>query len=474
MNEREDKLRKISLFQQMTSIVLVFTTLLFTACGKSANDMKENGDLQSQDSLDTEQLNRGLGEFDKTATINRTVLLEKDGVKITAIGLEYDYDIELEIAIENNSGKNLSFSTEGNSINGYMTTGGHTGFNVADGEKQKEIINFEYDSLMRYGINEISDIEIGLKISDEDGNSVYSRLQQIKTSIYDSHNYEKEYYQDTILSEEAMNAFDYEMMYFSKENLYDEKGIKLLSSGLMKDSKGNPVLLLEFSNTTEKTVSISVYDVAYNDLVAESGIWEMELINPGKKCVIEINPEYNIFSIPQFWEVSGINDIESVSLTLKQGSEDGAGIKGREVPIKINVPDVKAEYDRTGSEVYNSNGIRIVYKAIKENPYEYSSDVNVFLLAETDSNDMLQICDVEGSLSINGVRTEYSFWPSRIKKGRANIIVIELEEDSLKNNNIYDISDITEIEIGLRIFVEDGEISTKNIDKPVIKIPIDE
>ena len=65
-------------------------------------------------------------EFKKTATIEETVLVDENGVKITAKELTYgNYAAELTLVIENNSDKDLSFIANSigyscNSINGYM------------------------------------------------------------------------------------------------------------------------------------------------------------------------------------------------------------------------------------------------------------------------------------------------------------------------------------------------------------------
>ena len=69
-------------------------------------------------------------EFKKTATIDETVLVDENGVKITAKELVYgNYAVELTLIIENNSDKDLSFIANSigyscNSINGYMVPEG--------------------------------------------------------------------------------------------------------------------------------------------------------------------------------------------------------------------------------------------------------------------------------------------------------------------------------------------------------------
>ena len=154
-------------------------------------------------------------------------MVDENGVKITATGLNYtDYSVDLELSIENSSGKDLSFSsgTVGyhcNSINGYMVSDGYLNCDVADGKKANETISFSYDALMLYGIDEIADMEIGFSMSDDDYNDTYSGPRQVKTSAFDAHDYGKDHYQETITSRAAMNTYDYDMTYFSQDPLYE-------------------------------------------------------------------------------------------------------------------------------------------------------------------------------------------------------------------------------------------------------------
>lgn len=67
-----------------------------------------------------------LGTFSKSAALAETIMVDESGVKITATRLSYNnYAVELELTIENNSGKDLSFISGSmgyscNSVNGYM------------------------------------------------------------------------------------------------------------------------------------------------------------------------------------------------------------------------------------------------------------------------------------------------------------------------------------------------------------------
>ena len=69
----------------------------------SSSDNSNSGDQPTQ-------ADETLGLFNVDATLEETVMVDEGGVKITATGLTYtDYSVDLDLTIENNSGKTLSF-----------------------------------------------------------------------------------------------------------------------------------------------------------------------------------------------------------------------------------------------------------------------------------------------------------------------------------------------------------------------------
>ncbi|MCI8601680.1 MAG: catabolite control protein A [Oscillospiraceae bacterium] len=428
--------------------------------------LPSDGVEQSNDK--SEQSNEELGAFNKNASLAETVLVDEGGVKITATGLNYtNYSVELELAIENSSGKDLSFISGSmgyscNSINGYMVSGGYLNCDVADGKKANDSIGFDYDELMLFGINEISDMEIGFDMSDKDYNHTYSGPRQVKTSAFDAHDYSKDYYQETIASRAAMDTYHYDITHFSQDALYDVNGVKLLSSGVMINRDGETALLLELENTTSDMVYVSTSDIAINGLVVSNSIWSTDAINPGKHGII--NVELSSVFNSEYWDIYGIKDVGSVTLSLSQRDSEGNDITDKS-SVEVVVPDVKAEYDATGKEVYNNGGLRIVAKTLLEDPSEYSSDVYVLLLAENKSGKTLSIDDVYNSLFVNNFMTSYFYSGRELADGECAALEIELRGNSLEENKIASASEIKEIEVKFEI--KEGRTT---IDEPTVKI----
>ena len=466
--------------KKLLSLLLTFCFIVpLAACGNSTGTENSDGsDQQSTSSSsasassgnNAEPSNDTLGIFNKNATLAETVMFDDGSAKITATGLDYtNYDVELMLTIENNGDKDLSFVSGSigyscNSVNGYMISDGYLNCDVAAGKKANDSISFSYDELMLYGINEIADMEIGFDISDDDSNHTYSGPCQIKTSAFDAHDYSSDCYLGTITSSAAMNTYNYSITYFSQDTLYDANGVKLLSSGFMQNSNGETALLLELENSSSDLVYVSTSDIALNGLVVSSSTWSSEAINPGKRGIIDI--ELSSVLDSEYWSIYGINEIGSVALALRQYDADGNDLADK-ASVEIVVPDAKAEYDTTGTEVYNNNGLRIVAKTVLEAPSDYNSDMHVLLLAENTSGKTLKINDVYKSLSVNGFMTNYYYYSKELADGECAALDITLLDSSLTENQITSASAIQEIEVGLEI--KEGY---NTIDNPVIKFAL--
>lgn len=439
--------------KKILSVLLAFALLIILpACGSPADEPPMTKSASIPDL--SAQTDKTMGRFHTDAILDETVLTDEGGVKITATGLTYTaYSADLNLTIENNSGKNLSFVSGSlgyncNSINGYMIDGGYLNCDVANGKKANASIRFNYDALMLYGIDEIADMEIGVSMTDDDYNTTYTGPRQLKTSVAETHDYGTDHYQNTITSGAAMNTYGYEMVHFSQDALYDKNGVKLLSSGVMTNRERETALLLELENTTGSVVYLSTSDIAINGLLVNSSTWSSNAINPGKRCIVDVDLS-DVLASP-YWNVYGITQVGAVSLSLEQCNADGMEIAA-ETPVEIVVPDVNVSFDETGTEVYNSNGMKIMFKDIVKDPSDYSSDLHVLLLAENNSGETLTIHDVYNSLSVNGFMTDYSYYGQELEDGQSAVIEIKLWESSLADNQISSASDIREIEFGLEI-----------------------
>lgn len=410
-----------------------------------------------------------LGEFDRSATISETVLVDENDIFIKATGLTFNnYAVELELLIENNSQKDLSFICESigysrNSVNGYMIEDGYLSSDVSAGKKANEIISFNYDNLMIYGIMEIADIEVGFDIKDMDYNQVLlTGPRQVKTSLADSYDYNTDYYKTAIVSDALINTYNYSVLFFDDDERYNQNDVSVISECIIVNQDGEPTLLLEIYNGSGDFVYLVTDDIAINGLLVNSYTWSTEAINPNKYGIVNI--ELSSVLNRNYWDVYGIKDVGKVSVSLEQKDEEYNSIS-TPTQISVTVPNAEASFDKLGEEIYNNNGVRIVSKIIVSDDSGYSNDMYVLLYAENNTGKTISIDDVYDSLSINGYMTDYSFSSIEIPNGDFGLIEIKLWESSLEKNNISTVADITTMEFGVEI--KEGYDS---IDEPNLTI----
>ena len=158
---------------------IVLWTDCSSACGNSTAPGGSEGDQASTGSGTSEnaptddgpeQSDEFLGLFNTNATLPETVLMDESGVKITATGLTHTaYSVDLQLTIENNSGKALTIGNAHGSlsVNGFMTDYLHYSQKLGYGQSAVIEIKLWASSLADNQIFSVSDIQemrFGLEI----------------------------------------------------------------------------------------------------------------------------------------------------------------------------------------------------------------------------------------------------------------------------------------------------------------------
>ena len=223
-------------------------------------------------------------------TIEETVLVDKDGVKITAKSIDTKslFGPELKLLIENDSGKNLTIQTRDVSINGYMIS---TLFSasIVSGKKSNDSITFMSSSLEDCGITMIADIELVFHVIESESYDLYfdSDPVVIKTSVFDGFEY----------------SFDE-----SGTLAYEGNGIKIIVKGLSEETLFGQEILVYVFNTNDKNVTVQVRDVSVNGFML-SAYFSCEVC-PGKHAVDSIT------FLSSELEENSIETIEEVELSF--------------------------------------------------------------------------------------------------------------------------------------------------------------
>lgn len=335
----------------MKKILLVLLSVMlalpFAACGKLS------APKTSETKIKVEK-NDGklMSKFDKSATIEKAVIYDENGIKITADKLTYtDYSAELKLLFENNTESSLSFVSGSsgyhvNSVNGYMVDDGYIYCDVDAGQTAEDKISLDFKSLNVFGITGIADIEIGFDITDDDYNSVETGPLQIKTTLANSYDYSENTYCKVIENGSFEKKFNCKINSFSKETLYDEDNIKITSAAVMTNKDNETIIALEAENNSDSEVVVCINDIYFDKLSVCDSVWSGNVINANKKCIIDIS----LNQLADYYEdeenAEKISEISNLTFTISVGESAYDTQDAATVTIPLQKIKLSAEKDK--------------------------------------------------------------------------------------------------------------------------------
>lgn len=444
------------------------TSTIIESENESLEESEESEEIStSQESEEAEETSMSQ-EFQSAADLEETVLVDENDIKITVTEIEYtNYAVELKLILENNSDKDLTFTsgTGGyscNAVNGYMINGGYLYVQIPAGKKAKDTIKFSIEELALYGITEIADIQLGFEVEDDNWNETQIGPKQIYMDTADSYDYVSDTYLKMMSSGIWEKLYKCTIDYFTEEELYNQEDVKIVSAVLLTNKDGHKHMLLEVQNDSDKQIGLIPSNITVNGLTICGSAWSADIINPRTRCLIDL-PFYSMLEEP-YWEILNMSTISDISFSFALSDTEKEKINQPE-EINISISEQTVAIDDSGEELYNEDGIRVIYKGLFEDSASYSENIHMCLLVENVSDVDIYIDGVYDSMSVNGFMTDFhsSGWDIPIRKYAVADIVLQWY--SLEDNAIAAIEDIEEIEMKLKI-KEGYDV----IDEPTILI----
>lgn len=386
-----------------------------------------------------------------SATIEETVLVDEQGVKITAKELTYtDYEANLKLLLENNSDRDLSFyaGTLGysmNSINGYMVPDGYIGEDVAVGMQVNVDMSFSLDQLSIYGFKDIADIGLGFQISDENGDYLVTGPLAIKTSIADSYDYSKDTFKDAMDGIVMPAVLGAKIDYSAEDALYDDQGIKILNEYVVTNKNGEQSVFMEIQNSSDKNLYATATQAEVNGILCSSAAGH-EMIVAGKRCVMSISLENMLGK--NYMEKLGMKAYKNFKCYFGVEDEGGNALGGNDIEIAFG-GNVKPE-DFTSEMVYDSNGFKVMNVGVVKDSAEYSEDLHLLLLVKNETDQVVDISDGLNDVYINKTKISDITVGQRTRPGSYALIDFMLMDYDLEANGI-DLSTITEATVKLEM-----------------------
>lgn len=227
-----------------------------------------------------------VGEKVKT-TVEETVLVDSNGVKITATGFSDDgiFGPELKLLVENNTSKNITVQSSYCVVNGYMVESSMS-IDVVAGKKANSSLSLMQSNISLCGIEKVAEITFELHYFDSDTWEDIADCGEftVTTSEYD----------------------DYTQVYDDSGFLaFEANGVKMVAKGVIDDGLFGPELVFYIENNTENYITISARDLSVNGFMVESSFYA-ELL-PGTKSFDSI-----VFMSSSLQEnsIESINNVE--------------------------------------------------------------------------------------------------------------------------------------------------------------------
>jgi len=264
--------------------VIILLSLAGCGGGNSTVQSPSNVSSSSQQGSSAQQTSNG------AETIEEAVLLDESGIKITAKDLDKDgfFGADLNLLIENDSGKDITVQATNSSINGYMIDA-LISADVVNGKKANDSITFMDSDLEIAGITTIADIEFCFQIYETSSydDILVSDPVIIKTSAANGYNYT---YDD------------------SGEVAYEDSDMKIVIKGLVEDDFFGPSIRVYVENKSDREFTVQVRNMSLNGFMVDA-MCSIDVC-PGKHCVDTISfMESDLTS-------NGIETIEDVEFSF--------------------------------------------------------------------------------------------------------------------------------------------------------------
>lgn len=225
-----------------------------------------------------------------TLSIEPGVLLDQDGVKITATGLVEDeyWGVGISLLIENSTDKNIDVMCNSVIVNNFTITDIFFS-TVTASNKANETLYLSSDELAAIGINTIGEIQIYFNVYDSDSSDTIldSDCITIKTSQFAN-----------------MDTTSMDGGYI----LVDQDGIKIIGKYVDENSFWGTSILLYIENNSDKNVSINCDDLSINGF----------MIDPYFGCTVYAGAKAmpSISILQSDLDANGITSIDKIQLSF--------------------------------------------------------------------------------------------------------------------------------------------------------------
>lgn len=281
------------------AFALMLVILLALPACSGSNDTSPPSNSSSTDTNSDPQTSASQTVKDDTPSysLSDVVIVDDENCIFTVTGVKADgfWGFTLNVLCENNTDKNLMFSWESVSVNGYMVDP-FWATEVAAGKKANSEISFSSDQLEKCNITTVDEMVFTLRVYDSDDWSA-DRLVNDEYAIY-----------PTGLDADSV-TYPERTVSTSEQIIIDNEGCTFIIEGVESDGTWGYSLNCYLVNKTSDPLMFSWNDVSVNGYMVDP-FWATE-VAPGKRAFSDIS-----FSNSDF-ETNGISEVEDIEFKLR-------------------------------------------------------------------------------------------------------------------------------------------------------------
>ena len=273
------------------ALSMAVVAAMIAGCGSTTDGKKKivtagsetvSGDtgVSGIDKVDNEQTDTG-------ESINEQVLVDQDGIKITATEYVTDsiWGDGIKLLVENNSAKDYTIGCDALIVNDYMITDLFSA-DVAAGKKSNEVMYLSSTELKAAGIDTVGQIEMYFHAYDSNWDNLFKNVySKLETSEFAN--------MDTTPNDEG-------------QELYNANGVRIVGKTVDENSFWGTAILLYIENTSGQNVGINVDNMSINGYMM-TPLFSTTVYN-GKKSIDDIT------IMSSDLEANGITSVDQVEL----------------------------------------------------------------------------------------------------------------------------------------------------------------
>ena len=275
----------------LLALVLSIIAITFTLLGCSSDTGQKKSIAAPGSAPETgggaESSGTGTDQTSADESINEQVLVDQDGIKITATEYVTDsiWGDGIKLMVENNSTKDYTIGCDALIVNDYMITDLFSA-DVAAGKKSNEVMYLSSTELKAAGIDTVGQIEMYFHAYDSNWDNLFKNVySKLETSGFAN--------MDTTPNDEG-------------QELYNANGVRIVGKTVDENSFWGTAILLYIENTSGQNVGINVDNMSINGYMMTPLF--STTVYDGKKSIDDIT------IMSSDLEANGITSVDQVEL----------------------------------------------------------------------------------------------------------------------------------------------------------------